>query len=191
MLLAYTAAFPWLRPIIVVALYQALRLGEVLGLQFEDVDFAASKLHVRRSVGRTGALGPPKGGKAATIRLTGPAREALLELRQESSTGFVFTNERGGTRQLRDVQRAFTKARDRAALPVTDDGPVVFHSLRHTGISRLANDPRIPLVKVRDFARHADLATTQGYVHAIESPDEAEIYDAALGYPLGTHPRTE
>jgi integrase len=58
---------------------------------------------------------------------------------------------------------------------------VVFHSLRHTGISRLANDPRVPLVKVRDFARHANLATTQGYVHAIESPDEAEIYDEALG----------
>ncbi len=40
---------------------------------------------------------------------------------------------------------AFRKARERAALPVTEDGPVVFHSLRHTGISRLANHPAIPL----------------------------------------------
>jgi integrase len=81
----------------------------------------------------------------------------------------VFTNNVGGSRQPRDVQRAFTKARDRAALPVTEDGPVVFHSLRHTGISRLANHPAIPLVHVRDFARHSNLATTQGYVHRIES----------------------
>jgi integrase len=190
-LLAYCAPFPWLKPIVLVALYQALRLGEVLGLQWEDVDFAASKLHVCHSLGRTGSLGPPKGGKAASVRLTGPAREVLLELRQESSSGFVFVNENGCTRMPHDVQRAFRKARERAALPVTQDGPVVFHSLRHTGISHLANDPRLPLVKVRDFARHADLSTTQGYVHAIESPDEAEIYDAALGYPIGTHPGSE
>ena len=56
-----------------------------------------------------------------------------------------------------------------ADLEVTDDGRVVFHSLRHTGISRLANHPGIPLVHVRDFARHGNLAVTQGYVHRIES----------------------
>jgi len=36
------------------------------------------------------------------------------------------------------------------------------------------------MVKVRDFGRHADLSTTQGYVHAIESPDDAEIYAVML-----------
>jgi integrase len=179
-LLAYCAPFSWLAPIIVVALHEALRLGELLGLQWEDVDFAANRLHVRHSLGRDGTLGPPKGGKAQTIELTPAAREALLELRQESSSGLVFTNAAGGARQPRDVQRAFTKARARAALPVTEDGPVVFHSLRHTGISRLANHPAIPLVHVRDFARHADLATTQGYVHKIES----ETVTLAIGEAL-------
>jgi len=72
-----------------------------------------------------------------------------------------------GVRGLSDIQRAFRKARERADLPVTDAGEVVFHSLRHTRISRLANHPAIPLVHVRDFARHTDLATTQGYVHRI------------------------
>ena len=67
------------------------------------------------------------------------------------------------------AQRAFRKTRERAALPVTEDGGVVLHSLRHTGISRAANHPSVPLVHVRDFARHANLATTQGYVHRIES----------------------
>jgi integrase len=81
----------------------------------------------------------------------------------------VFLNGAGGRRALNHVQRAFRKARERAALPTTEDGPVVFHSLRHTGISRLANHPAVPLVHVRDFARHADLATTQGYVHKIAS----------------------
>jgi integrase len=180
-LLAYCAPFPWLRPIVVVALHEALRLGEVCGLQWEDVDFAANRLHVRYSLGRDGLLGPTKGGKAQTIELTPAAREALLELRMDSDgTGFVFTNREGGSRNMRDVQRAFVKARDRAALPSTEDGPVVFHSLRHTGISRLANHPAIPLVHVRDFARHSDLATTQGYVHKIES----ETITLAIGHAL-------
>jgi integrase len=180
-LLAYCAPFAWLRPIITVSLHQALRLGEVAGLQWEDVDFAAGKLHVRRSLGRDGTLGLPKGGRAASIELTPATREALLELRQDSDgTGFVFVNSLGAQRQMRDIQRAFTKARDRAALPVTDDGAVCFHSLRHTGISRLANHPAIPLVHVRDFARHTDLAVTQGYVHRIES----EAVTVAIGDAL-------
>jgi integrase len=89
-------------------------------------------------------------------------------------------NRDGVRRRLHDVQRAFRKARDRAALPITEDGKVVFHSLRHTGISRLANHPAIPLVHVRDFARHTDLATTQGYVHRIEN----EEVTAAIGEAL-------
>jgi hypothetical protein len=91
-------------------------------LQWEDVDFAANRLHVRHALGQDGTLGPPKGGKTATIELTPAARAALLELRQKSSSDFVFTNAVGGSRQPRDVQRAFTKARERAALPSTEDG---------------------------------------------------------------------
>jgi integrase len=56
----------------------------------------------------------------------------------------------------------------------------VFHSLRHTGISRLANYPAIPLVHVRDFARHTDLAVTGGYVHKIENA----TVTAAIGEAL-------
>lgn len=165
-LLAYCAPFPWLRPIITIALHQALRLGEVCGLQWEDISFTEGKITVRRSLGRDGSLGPTKGGREDTLTLTPEARKALLEIRAAANgTGLVFRNRDGAKRQLRDVQRAFDKARTRSALA---EG-VVFHTLRHTGISRLANHPAIPLVQVRDFARHTDLSVTQGYVHRIDS----------------------
>jgi len=189
-LLAYCAGYPWLRPIVTVALNEALRLGEVIGLEWRDVDFAAGMLHVRRAVDRRGIPGPCKGQsredfereKGAKIELTPPAREALLELRLEAVEGPVFVNGQGGRRSISDTQRAFRRARERAALPVSEDGAVVFHSLRHTGISRLANHPAIPLVHVRDFARHKDLATTQGYVHKIESAKiTAAIAEALAG----------
>ncbi len=183
-LLTYCARFRWLEPIIIVALHQALRLGEVAGLQWEDVDFGRGKLRIAGSLGRDGSLGPTKGGRVCTIRLTPKAREALLDLRQEApdATGFIFRNKLGGQRQLRDIQRAFDKARDRAALTAKEDGRVCFHSLRHTGISRLANHPAIPLIKVQAFARHASLATTMGYFHAIEDEsDEGNFADALQG----------
>jgi len=51
------------------------------------------------------------------------------------------------------MTRAFEEAVKLAGLPETEDGPVTFHRLRHTGISRLANDDRrISLIAVRDFA---------------------------------------
>jgi integrase len=113
-LLAYCAPFPWLAPVITVATHEALRLGEVLALQWEDVDFTQNKLRVRHSLDRARNLGPTKGGKAATIELTPLAREALLELRGEAASGFVFRNSEGRPRDLHDVQRAFRKARRRS-----------------------------------------------------------------------------
>jgi integrase len=166
-LLAYCARSEWLRPVIIVALHQALRLGEVAGLQWDDIDWVGGKLHVRQALGRDGNLGPTKSGREDEIQLNPAARAALLDLRQESDgTGFVFRNKLGDRRQLRDITRAFEKARDRAGLE-----DVVFHSLRHTSISRIANDPRIAMVQVQEFARHSNMATTLGYVHRIEDKD--------------------
>ena len=58
---------------------------------------------------------------------------------------------------------------------------VVFHSLRHTGISRLANHPAIPAVDVRDFARHKDLAVTNGYIHKTENAKRRANMAEAMG----------
>jgi integrase len=189
-LLAYCAPFPWLAPIITVSLNQGLRLGEVLGLQWEDVDFTSNKIRVCHSLGKDGLLGGTKHAKLTgkrdprdlkPIDLMPAARAVLLELRIDSDgTGFVFTNSMGNPRERRAVQKAFTKARDRAALPVTADGPVCIHSLRHTAISRLVNNPAIPLVYARDFAGHTDLSITNTYAHGIEDASVTEAAGRAL-----------
>jgi integrase len=175
-LLAYCGPTPWLRPVIRVALHQALRLGEVTGLTWEDVDFGRGKIRIHQATDKTGVVGPTKGGNDKTIMLTPVARDALVELRMDSDgTGFVFPNRHGRARDHRMIQRSFGEARDRADLRQPEDGKICFHSLRHTGISRLANHPGIPMVKVQEFARHANLATTMGYMHPI---DDESINDA-------------
>src|SRR5579862_68705 len=47
-------------PLIRVALYTGLRLGELLGLQWQDIDLHEGELHVRRQWTRTGEYAEPK-----------------------------------------------------------------------------------------------------------------------------------
>ncbi|HZQ82466.1 MAG TPA: tyrosine-type recombinase/integrase [Gaiellaceae bacterium] len=168
---------PWLQDVIRVAVAQGLRLGEVCGLKWTDVDFVANTITVQHNLGRDGNIGPTKGGRADVIDLMPQAREVLVRLKLASGgADLVFTNRDGNPRQLRDVQRGFALAVQRAGLK---EG-VVFHTLRHTCASKLANHPGIVLVDVRDFMRHTDLAITQGYMHSIPSESKKALLAEAL-----------
>jgi integrase len=176
-LLAYMGSQPWLREIVTVALNQGLRLGEVLGLQVDDVDFSSNKLRVRHSLDRDGTLGATKHAKLTgkrdprdehPIDLLPAAREILLEKRLEVGEGFLFRNTLGGQRERRDVQRGFSQAVKRAGLS-SDDGAVSFHTLRHTCASRLANNPAVGVTYARDHLGHTSLQITNGYVHRVEN----------------------
>jgi len=69
----------------VLALMTGMREGELLGLQWDDVDLAAAKLHVRRTVQAVKGklhVGPPKTKKSRrTIDLDGLAVHALRQHR--------------------------------------------------------------------------------------------------------------
>jgi integrase len=78
----------WLRPLVQMMLWQALRIGEVCALRWEDVDYDAGKLTVARSVDDQGRVGTPKSGKAANIRLTASAAALLRELSATGSGSF-------------------------------------------------------------------------------------------------------
>ena len=68
-----------LEDLFVVAVTAGLREGEILGLRWEDVDPAACKLAVRRSLdcgGKEPVFEPPKNGNGQSIKLTRRAVEA-------------------------------------------------------------------------------------------------------------------
>jgi integrase len=164
-------------PLLELVARLGLRLGEVLGLQWQDFNKDEAVLHVRRQWLATGEYGPTK--TAAGVRriaLPQDLRDGLIALRLRS--GFsgdespVFASNLGTPLSHRNVSvRGFEAARDEAGLP---DG-LTFHDLRHAAASRLIAAGLSP-VAVAAVLGHEDATTTlRVYAHLWnrEKTDEA------------------
>ncbi len=170
----------WMSYIIRFALLSGLRLGEVAGLRWQDVDFRAGTITVERQLGKDGKFGTPKGGVTASIPMVRAVRSLLAEMRLKGGPvgpeSPVFPNRLEQHRQPRDIQRAFGWAKERAGI----EGDLRFHDLRHTCISLLANAPGAVMPQVQAYARHANLNTTMKYIHPVERATWVDEADTAF-----------
>jgi integrase len=153
-----------------VAAFTGLRLGELRGLRWGDVDWMHRLVHVRRSYTRD-ELGPPKSGKVRSVPLVDQAARALDRLsRREYWTGeedLVFVSEVGEPFDEWAMRRRFYTALEQAGL-----GRIRFHDLRHT-FGTIAVQA-FPLTDVKAFMGHADIQTTMIYVHHVPQHDAAD-----------------
>jgi integrase len=101
--------------------YSGMRIGEVFGLEWRDVDFERMRIMVRRRI-YGGEVDLPKSGKAREIVLLPEARDALLGLPRDDER--IFRAKRGG-----DLT-ASTLAYYWQAISAVF-GPVDPHELRH------------------------------------------------------------
>lgn len=169
--------------IFAVAAFTGLRMGELRGLRWSDVEFARQVLHVRRSYAH-GAYGPPKSQRERSVPLTDQAAVRLDALtRRERWTepdDLVFVNDLG--RPFDDVRlrTRFYAALEGAGLGRlrAKDDPIVFHDLRHT-FGTLAVQA-FPLSDVKAMLGHERIETTMIYVHHRPQHDAAERLTAVL-----------
>src|SRR5207237_5836352 len=81
------------------AAFTGLRMGELLALQWRDVDFAGDAIRVRRSYNIHGGVGTPKSGKVRSVPMVPDVARALARLgEREDFVGddeLVFPNELG------------------------------------------------------------------------------------------------
>lgn len=122
-------------PAVLLALYTGMRLGEVCGLMWQDVDWQERTLTVRRTVQRLkGGLteGTPKSAKShRVIPLPQFLAAQLWRRHAEQAGGYVFgTGDRA--EEPRNLQRRFERLTARCGL----EG-VHFHTLRHTFATRM------------------------------------------------------
>jgi integrase len=134
-----------------------MRRGELLGLQWADVDLAGRWLSVRRSRGARG-MGDVKGGHGRQVRLTEAAVDALGAI--SGGDGQVFTTSVGTPPIPRNVPRAFEAPLTRANMP-----RIRFHDMRHTAATLLLKRGVHPKM-VADLLGHTSVTVTlNAYSH--------------------------
>ena len=139
---------------IVELLYgSGLRVSELCGLRYEDLNLAGAEVRVWG-----------KGSKQRALPLSEPAVAALHEWLEGHRGSFVtgdtpaaaiFLNQRGRAMTPRDVRRVIDR---RSVVPTHP------HALRHTFATHLL-DGGADLRAVQELLGHADIATTQIYTH--------------------------
>jgi integrase len=135
-------------------LYTACRKGEALHLRFADVNRETNTWTIQAA--------NAKSKKRRIVPLSSGALTILDELSEGNTSEYVFLNSRTGER-LKSVDKAFQKTRTAAGL---DGSGIVIHSLRHQGAS-MALASGADLTVVRDLLGHADITTSEKYLHSM------------------------
>jgi len=187
-----------LEALYILAVSTGMRQGELLGLGWEDVDFEASTVRVRRTL--TLAKGGPRltepktRGSRRSIRLTARAVDALQrhQARQESEGAarvdewnawdLVFCTRRGTPIRRDNLHDKHWKPLlGRAGLP-----DIRFHDLRHTCATLLLTKGVHPKI-VSEMLGHSSIAITlDTYSHVI--PGLGDAAASAMEDALGNGP---
>ena len=173
------AAEPEWRTLLLVALKTGLRQGELIGLQWSDLDLPRGKLHVRRTIWR-GVADLPKGGRERTVDLPASAVDALKahrHLRGPLTCSARRTASRSRPGRCRQpLRRALTRAGISR-----EEGRIGWHDLRHTYGSHLAMRG-VPLKVIQELMGHATIEMTERYAHL--SPDTRREAVGVLDRPF-------
>jgi len=182
-----------LEALFVVAVTTGLRIGELSGLRWEDLDLDHKTMRVARTLSRA-KEGPrfttPKNGKGRNIALTQRAVESLrshkkaqygerLAATNWEDLGLVFCTSDGQPRSRDRVDRGHLQPLlQKAGLP-----KITPHDLRHTCATLLLSQNVHPKY-VQELLGHAKIAMTlDRYSHWIPSIGDhtARAMEAALG----------
>ncbi len=142
-----------LQPIVVLAVYGGFRRGEILSLQWQNVDFKNNTITIE------GAKAKSK--KRRIVNMNEAVKQVLNDLLKKRKSGnggdFVFINDDGS--RIRDIRKSFLQACKLSGILEFH-----FHDLRHTFASNLVM-AGIDIVTVMKLLGHADLRMTIKYSH--------------------------
>lgn len=179
------AALPSHRPLLATALFTGLRLSELLGLAWGDVDFEAGLVHVRYQLSRAREESPARRVRLKTRAATReipllPQLGSLLRERKLASphsgpTDYVFASALGTPLGARNIERrGLGRAADLAGLNPAEKPRLRVHDLRHTFASHLIVDLGIDVAQVSRILGHARPSITlDTYTHLFDRASHA------------------
>lgn len=130
---------------VLLGMYAGMRIGEIAGLQIQDIDLKQKQIRVQRSLNRfqdengqyTLRYGTTKSGNSRIIPMNEDLYEALrtymdtMPSANRKSQQPLFINKRGNAMEPRMINYYFHKLMDHYHIP-----DVHFHCLRHTFATR-------------------------------------------------------
>lgn len=168
------------RLLVATALYSGLRISEMLGLIWADVDFHRGVIGVRFQLSRAHRGSPAQ--RVATKTLASvrevplvPQLAGLLAAHKQAtpfaaSGDWVFATSRGTPYGQRNVARRVLQRAARSS-GLDDEGwpPLRFHDLRHTFASHLIVDLELDVAQVSRILGHARITITlDTYTHLFD-----------------------
>ena len=157
------------------AAFTGLRRGELIALRWRDVDQPNATIRVRASFA-AGAETLPKSNKVRSVPMVPEVAGVLTRLRQRdhhtSDEDLVFTLS-GDYLDGDALSKRYGRALKRAKLR-----PLRFHDLRHV-FGTLAIT-KADIVQVQAMMGHADIKTTQRYLHYRPRTNEAALLEGAF-----------
>ena len=166
------------RALIVTMIFTGMRISEIRGLIWFDVDLDSGVIHVRRRADAWRKIGAPKTKAGARdIPLAPTVINALRRWRLTCPRGkldLVFPNGQGNVETLQNLRERVFLPLQRAAGIVTADGKAKygFHALRHAAaslfIAHLGWTPK----RVQTVMGHSSIQMTYDrYGHLFSDPD--------------------
>ena len=149
-------------PFFHLLLVTGMRVGELLALKFEDINFEDREIHVcRTKVGRTGnKTNEPKtkAGNRYIPILYDKTLDHIKKLRQEGNltrlTGYLFQTRSGNSVNYNNLRRDWVKICEDAGIELKH-----IHAFRHT-FATAALAKGIPVLEVSRILGHSNATTT-------------------------------
>jgi integrase len=150
---------PRIHIMVLLAGSAGLRRGEIIALQWSDLDLRRRLIKVQRSIWN-GHETVPKGGKGRIVRMTSTLADALTKHRHLQGSRVLYQDDGRELLTNKTVRLWLGKAQQRAGIEVTG----AIHRLRHTFCSLLAAEGAPPRA-IQELAGHAHISTTMKYMH--------------------------
>lgn len=164
---------PEMEALVLVAGEAGLRMGEILALSRDCIDFRSGNLSVWENDWH-GHVNSPKGGDRRTIPMTNRLRDAFQRIRHLRGE-LIFCGADGEPWTRHTIQLGLNRICRRAGLR-----RISAHVLRHTFCSHLAMRGAAPKA-IQELAGHKSMKVTMRYMHLTESAlrDAIRLLDGA------------
>jgi integrase len=144
-----------IKEMIFFCLKTGVRFGELIALDWNDIDFQEKQITVRRSIVR-GIMGSTKSNKIRYIPLISSVSDMLIK--RAKSHGFVFTRHKTHFTQHYSCKKLYQACRGAKLRKIG------WHKLRHTFASHLAQNG-VAIQAIKELLGHSDITTTMRYAH--------------------------